>query len=50
VGILLVEQNVPLALQVAQRACALQVGRVILEGEISEFKDSEIVRRAYLGG
>ena len=50
VSVLLVEQNVPLALQVAQRAYALQVGKVILEGNIGEFKDSEIVRRAYLGG
>jgi len=50
VGVLLVEQNVPLALQVAERAYALQVGKVILEGDIAEFKDSEIVKRAYLGG
>jgi len=50
VGVLLVEQNVPLALQVATRAYALQVGKVILEGNIDEFKDSEIVKRAYLGG
>lgn len=50
VGVLLVEQNVPLALRVAERAYALQVGRVILEGNIDEFKGSEIVRRAYLGG
>lgn len=50
VGVLLVEQNVPLALQVAERAYALQVGRIVLEGDIDEFKDSEIVKRAYLGG
>jgi branched-chain amino acid transport system ATP-binding protein len=50
VGVLLVEQNVPLALQVAERAYALQVGKVILEGNIDEFKGSEIVKRAYLGG
>jgi branched-chain amino acid transport system ATP-binding protein len=50
VGVLLVEQNVPLALQVAERAYALQVGKVILEGDINEFKGSEIVKRAYLGG
>ncbi len=50
VSVLLVEQNVPLALQVAQRAYALQVGKVILEGDIGEFKGSEIVKRAYLGG
>jgi branched-chain amino acid transport system ATP-binding protein len=50
VSVLLVEQNVPLALKVAERAYALQVGKVILEGDIDEFKGSEIVKRAYLGG
>ena len=50
VGVLLVEQNVPLALQVSERAYALQVGQIVLEGDIDEFKDSEIVKRAYLGG
>jgi branched-chain amino acid transport system ATP-binding protein len=50
VGVLLVEQNIPLALQAAKRAYALQVGKVILEGDIDEFKGSEIVKRAYLGG
>ena len=50
VGVLLVEQNVPLALQVAKRAYALQVGKIVLEGDIDEFKGSEIVKRAYLGG
>ena len=50
VSVLLVEQNVPLALKLAERAYALQVGKVILEGDIDEFKGSEIVKRAYLGG
>ena len=50
VGVLLVEQNVPLALQVAERAYALQVGKIVLKGDIDEFKESEIVKRAYLGG
>jgi len=50
VGVLLVEQNVPLALQAAKSAYALQVGKIVLEGDIDEFKDSEIVKRAYLGG
>ena len=50
VSVLLVEQNVPLALQAAKRAYALQVGKVILEGDIDKFKGSEIVKRAYLGG
>jgi branched-chain amino acid transport system ATP-binding protein len=50
VGVLLVEQNVPLALQVAKSAYALQVGKIVLKGDIDEFKDNEIVKRAYLGG
>jgi branched-chain amino acid transport system ATP-binding protein len=50
VSVLLVEQNVPLALRVAKSAYALQVGKIVLEGDIDEFKDSEIVKRAYLGG
>jgi branched-chain amino acid transport system ATP-binding protein len=50
VGVLLVEQNVPLALRVARRAYALQVGKVILAGDIDEFKGSEVVKKAYLGG
>jgi len=50
VSVLLVEQNIPLALGVANRGYALQVGRVVLEGDIDEFKSTETVRRAYLGG
>jgi branched-chain amino acid transport system ATP-binding protein len=50
VGVLLVEQNVPLALKVATSAYALQVGKVILKGDIDKFKGSEIVKKAYLGG
>jgi branched-chain amino acid transport system ATP-binding protein len=50
VSILLVEQNIPLALRVANRGYALQVGRVVLEGDIDEFRSTETVRKAYLGG
>jgi branched-chain amino acid transport system ATP-binding protein len=50
VGVLLVEQNVPLALKVARRGYALQVGKVILEGSIDAFKGSDIVKKAYMGG
>ena len=49
VSVLLVEQNVFLALQVAHRGYVLEVGKVILEGNIEEFKNSEVVKRAYLG-
>jgi branched-chain amino acid transport system ATP-binding protein len=50
VSILLVEQNVPLALNVSNRGYALKVGRVVLEGDIDKFKSSETVLTAYLGG
>jgi branched-chain amino acid transport system ATP-binding protein len=50
VSVLLVEQNVPLALRVADRGYALQTGKVVLSGEISEFRATEPITRAYLGG
>ncbi len=50
VSILLVEQNVPLTLRVASRGYVLQVGRVVLEGDIDKLKSSDTLKRAYLGG
>lgn len=50
VSVLLVEQNVPLALGVATRGYVLQVGRVVLEGDIEKLKSSKILKKAYLGG
>jgi len=50
VSVLLVEQNIHLALGVASAGCALQVGRVVLDGDIQMMKSSDIVMRAYLGG
>jgi branched-chain amino acid transport system ATP-binding protein len=49
VSILLVEQNVPLALGVADKGYALQIGKVVLEGDIEKIKSSDIIKRAYLG-
>jgi branched-chain amino acid transport system ATP-binding protein len=50
ISVLLVEQNVSLALGVASKGYALQVGRIVLEGDIEQFRTSEVVRTAYLGG
>jgi branched-chain amino acid transport system ATP-binding protein len=50
VSILLVEQNVPLALSVAEMAYVLQVGQVIMSGDIATIKSAEMLRSAYLGG
>ena len=49
VSVLLVEQNVHLALEVARNGYALQVGRVVMEGDTTVMKNSDIVKRAYLG-
>lgn len=50
VSVLLVEQNIPLALGVANRGYALQVGKIVLAGDIEKFRSAEVVRKAYLGG
>jgi branched-chain amino acid transport system ATP-binding protein len=50
VTVLLVEQNVHLALEVASFGYALQVGRVVLSGDIATMRSSEVVKKAYLGG
>ena len=46
---LLVEQNVPAALRLADRGYVLQTGRIVLEGTGQELLNSELVRKAYLG-
>ena len=47
--ILLVEQNVQRALEIADRAYVLENGRVALEGEGKGLLQEELVRKAYLG-
>ena len=47
--ILLVEQNVALALEVADRAIVLANGEVVLSGTAKELATSDLVRQAYLG-
>jgi branched-chain amino acid transport system ATP-binding protein len=49
VGILLVEQNASLALDVADRAYLLETGRVVLGGPAAQVKQDEAVRKSYLG-
>jgi branched-chain amino acid transport system ATP-binding protein len=46
---LLVEQNAALALDLADRACLLETGRVVLQGEAAALRRDAAVRRAYLG-
>jgi branched-chain amino acid transport system ATP-binding protein len=47
--VLVVEQNAHIALQVAQTAYVLEVGRVALSGPSAELQEHESVRRSYLG-
>ena len=47
--VLVVEQNAHIALQLAQTAYVLEVGRVALSGPSAELQAHETVRRSYLG-
>jgi branched-chain amino acid transport system ATP-binding protein len=47
--ILLVEQNVRQTLQIADRAYVLENGRLALEGVCSVLRESDHIRKAYLG-
>jgi branched-chain amino acid transport system ATP-binding protein len=48
-SVLVVEQNAHIALQLAQTAYVLEVGRVALAGPSEELQQHESVRRSYLG-
>jgi branched-chain amino acid transport system ATP-binding protein len=47
--LLLAEQSVPLALEIADYAYVLQTGRTVLEGSASDLQHDPQVRRIYLG-
>jgi branched-chain amino acid transport system ATP-binding protein len=49
VSILLVEQNASLALDLADQACLIETGRVVLSGRSADIKNDATVRRVYLG-
>lgn len=49
ITVLLVEQNVKQALEMADRACVLENGRLTLEGASCNLIENDHVRKAYLG-
>jgi branched-chain amino acid transport system ATP-binding protein len=49
ISILMVEQNVFLALNVATRAYVMENGRIALEGKSEDLLSNEMVQRVYLG-
>ncbi len=50
IGIILVEQNARIALELANKAYVLEVGSITLKGDAKELAKDERVRKAYLGG
>ena len=49
VGILLVEQNAALALDLAHHAFLLETGRIVMQGPAREVASDDAIRRSYLG-
>ena len=49
VAVLLVEQNVAMALELARRAYVLDEGRIAAEGEPAQLRSQPQIQRAYLG-
>jgi len=48
-SVLLIEQNASVALSLASKGYVLETGKVVMEGNASELRDNEHVRKAYLG-
>jgi branched-chain amino acid transport system ATP-binding protein len=49
IGMLLVEQDAALALELADAAYLLETGRVVMSGDTEVLKNDDAVRKAYLG-
>ncbi len=49
VGILLVEQNAALALDLANHVFLLETGRVVMDGPSEKLRNDDAIRRSYLG-
>jgi branched-chain amino acid transport system ATP-binding protein len=49
VSLLIVEQNVELALGIADRAAVLETGRIVMSGAAADIRADAELRRAYLG-
>jgi branched-chain amino acid transport system ATP-binding protein len=49
ITIVLVEQNVSMAMRVSHRACVLELGRIVAEGAPDDLMKQPEIRQAYLG-
>lgn len=50
IGVLLVEQNASLVTEVTERGYVLEVGKIVLEGNMTELMENKLVQRAFIGG
>ena len=50
ISVLLVEQNAGLVTEVTKRGYVLEVGKIVLEGNITELMENKSVQRAFIGG
>ena len=48
--ILLVEQNAKMALKISDRAYVLETGKIVNQGTGLELSNSDVIKKAYLGG
>lgn len=49
-SVVLVEQNASMALKLADTACVLETGSLVMEGDAKELAATDYIRKAYLGG
>jgi branched-chain amino acid transport system ATP-binding protein len=49
ISVLLVEQNAGLVTKVSQKCYVVEVGKIVLEGDMKELMTNDSVRRAFLG-
>lgn len=49
ISVLLVEQNAGLVIKVSDRGYVLELGKVVLSGDMEDLTDNDLVRKAFLG-
>lgn len=49
IGMLVVEQNADLALEIATKAYVIEAGRIVASGTSAEMANNDAIRRAYIG-
>lgn len=49
ISVLLVEQNAGMVTRVAEKSYVLEVGQIVLEGNMRELMENDLVRKAFLG-